>query len=939
MRLVTLLVLTTAIFASESADSAALVERAPMVAGLSLPSGNWTLALAAPTDPGVARKADRDGLTTAGKAFLTAVQAAKNGPDATSRLALDQFVTVLGASAAGSRADALDPVYARRAARGGSLRGLGASAAVTALERALAEACRMLPVERWTGPGGATLDQRRDAFGIGGWVLTQPARSGKPAQVIYAMLHPAPQFLADPGLHLVVELPAGADPATDAGKATTARLFRDAQPVAAWVGGKLTANNWRAAVAEPQGEDYAPGLLPPHLVLCDLDGDVARLVVESGALAALKDGTPAEADRFVADAARLLPDTPRLDLVGQYLFRYAHDSPDPRFPTLIGGQGATGEIHQTARQTLATAAGGQCRGDCDDLGELYQTIAEKQSRMGHMLILPGHTAFATARQAGGTWTVELMQTGPTYAISAPDLPEALRLTWRKFDPTSPFSPDHLGVLLRFSGENQRGQFGLGWRIFSDPAYAKTMIDVQRDWQYQTYARAIAKMTKLVAAGDTDVANYNELASLYRTTGQWERAIDLLRQSLAKATDPESILELRRDLIGLLRRAGRGEEAKAELAKAGEDLDAAAARLGQRTPQAAMSLAMAMLAAGDQAGARTLMERRAMAPLTEMLTRIVAGVQQGALTRERWQSDGNLASVRRILGTFIGTQSALLARAGDQAATDPGLQAMRRNLDLWAARIAFLDVDGPAESLPIYASIARLHALDLGRDEFDRLIASATPATGKRDHLERPLELAAARPADLGWIALSPAYWAGLQGRALVGRDAQDDDDDEDADNPDPAKSDRSKVVALARKVVEARDRCVKLGLVSDSLEMIVHQTALVAAVIGGDDKLLRERLRFVATRKDKRLYESVSRTLGQLAPYCDTARWAAVLKAWADEVDYQPKWFAIAWTAAVAGGREQALATATMAAQRFPADKAFAEEAAFMATVLKPAAK
>ena len=178
--------------------------------------------------------------------------------------------------------------------------------------------------------------------------------------------------------------------------------------------------------------------------------------------------------------------------------------------------------------------------DCDDLGELYQTIADKQGRMGHLLILPGHTAFATARKNGNMWTVELMQTGPTYAISAADLPEALRQTWKKFDQTAPFSPDHLGVLLRFSGENQRGHFGLGWRIFSDPEYAKTMIDVQRDWQYQTYARAITKMKRLIEAGDKDTANYHELAALYSVTGQCERAIELQRQTLESATDPESI---------------------------------------------------------------------------------------------------------------------------------------------------------------------------------------------------------------------------------------------------------------------------------------------------------------------------------------------------------------------------------------------------------------
>lgn len=942
MRLpILLLALSTSLLAAaETVEAADLRGRSSQVAALTLPDGSWTVG---PTsDPATTRRAERDAVVAAGKTFLAAVKTAKNGPDAASRIALEQFLTTLAASGAGSRPDALDPAYARRAVRGGALRGIGADAAAPAVEQAVTAACAFTAIARWTGPNGAVLEQRANAFGESGWVLTEAGTGGKPGPIRYARVHPDPQFLPAPDLDLVVELPAGADPMQDGAKATAARLVHQGTVVAEWTpAAGLSAPAWRSVVREPRGDDMAPGLLPPHLVLCDIDGDVAQLVVEGGALVPLKNGTPAEAERFVAEAAKVLTDTPRLDLIGQHLFRYAHDSPDPRFPSLIGGDGATGDIHQTVTQTLSTAAGGQCRGDCDDLGELYQTIAEKQGRLGHLLILPSHTAFATARQHDGQWTVELMQTGPTYAISAPELPEALSRTWKKFDQTAPFSPDHLGVLLRFSGENQRGPFGLGWRIFSDPAYAKIMIDVQRDWQYQTYARAIAKMRKLVADGDTDTANYNELAALYRVTGQWDLAVEWQRKTLAQATAPESLLEMRRDLITALRRAGRTDEVKAELAKSAEDLQAAAPKLGPGLPQAAMSLAMTKLATGDSEGARTLMVERVMTPMTQLLTQLCAGVERGRLTAERWQSDGNLVAVRRILGTFINCQTALLIRAGNDAAREPSLQTMRRNVELWAARLAFLDAATPAETLGTYAGIARLHSLDIGREALDREVSAATPADGKRDHLARPADLAAARAEDVRWIALSPGYWAMRQGRALLGKQADTAEDEEsaEANAPDPAQADRAQVVAFGKKAVEMRDRCVKLGMVSDRNDAVAHQAALIAAVIGGDDKLLRERLRYVASRKDKRLYESCSRTLGQLAPYCDTARWAAVLKAWADEVNYQPKWFAIAWAAAVNGARDQAIATAKMAAQRFPTEKAFAEEAAFMADVLKQPAK
>ena len=41
--------------------------------------------------------------------------------------------------------------------------------------------------------------------------------------------------------------------------------------------------------------------------------------------------------------------------------------------------------------------------------------------------------------------------------------------------------------------------------FPEPDYAATMIDVQRDWHYQTYQRAIHKMLKMIEDGDTDNA--------------------------------------------------------------------------------------------------------------------------------------------------------------------------------------------------------------------------------------------------------------------------------------------------------------------------------------------------------------------------------------------------------------------------------------------------
>jgi hypothetical protein len=232
-------------------------------------------------------------------------------------------------------------------------------------------------------------------------------------------------------------------------------------------------------------------------------------------------GKPEDAQRFYREAAAALPNAEHLDLIGEYLLMYAYDSPDPRNPALIGTRTVSGDIHQTAAQTVATTAGGMMRGDCDDLSELDQEIAELQGRNAQMIGLPAHAALVWADpRPGGTWITYLLQTGQPLGFEAPTLPDGLELAYKSFGSGELFDRTKLEVLLRFSGENTRSSWYLSWRIFADPDYARTMIDVQRDWHFQTYQRAIVKMQELVAAGDEDPANYTELAGLYHYTGQY-----------------------------------------------------------------------------------------------------------------------------------------------------------------------------------------------------------------------------------------------------------------------------------------------------------------------------------------------------------------------------------------------------------------------------------
>ncbi|MBI4613206.1 MAG: hypothetical protein HY720_06305, partial [Planctomycetes bacterium] len=299
--------------------------------------------------------------------------------------------------------DEFPPSFARRLVRHGWLDRVLPEAArehARALEAGLDEATRFRPIETFKGEGLA-LTKFEDAFGKGGWLLQAPARTA------YTLTPPRPHYhpKAWEGLRdarLVVELPGGVDPnrREDFWKETTAlRLFHRGTLLASWekeAGFRADQAAWRRVVPELGSGGVLKTLLPPHLLLVDLAGDVRALFTPHGRLVPPQDATPAESDRFLAEAVAALPDPPHLDLFGEYFFQYVYDSPDTANPSLVGNKKQRGDIHQTARETLSSVFGGMCRGDCDDLSEMYAEIATRQGKLAHVLYLPAHAAAAWA---------------------------------------------------------------------------------------------------------------------------------------------------------------------------------------------------------------------------------------------------------------------------------------------------------------------------------------------------------------------------------------------------------------------------------------------------------------------------------------------------------------------------------------------------------------
>jgi hypothetical protein len=833
----------------------------------------------------------------------------------------------------GQAMDEVFPSTARRLVRHGWLRlwfpaGRGAEA-VRAVEDAVAAAEAPRPITTYLGPN-LRLDELRDAFGRGGWTYRDPAG------VRYLMPEERPEMLGESiGLALVVQLSVhpdaiGIPPFTPA-DIRSASVVAGHDPLATWTpagGFQTDLARWTEHV-QPAGKNLVHGILPPHIAITDLYGDVVALAVAGGLLRPTTDGSHAAAEQFLNDAAKLLPDAPSLDLIGNYLFTYVYPSPDPRHPELVGNKQTKGNVQQTVWQLCATTAGGLMRGDCADIAELYQTIADRQGRHPIIIGLPAHAACAWAEQHADLWQVFVLQTGPALQFSDHELPEALRKAYTSFDPGMAFDPDQVPLLLRFSGEVSRSSWQLSWRIFQDPAYAQTMIEVQRDWHYQTYQRGIATMRRLIEAGDHDPANYQELSGLATFTGQYALAADYHQQALARTTDSSSQLTMAVEQIDLLVHADHPDQA---LTLAKDLLDhqypAQRERLGDAALQVALELAGACL--GDRArpdlhavGARVLTE--IVGPILDPeINQLRTWLNGSSFNREAWDNNPRFGSLRHQLETYIGLATTCMRSSKAEHPSDEVInRALTSAIQEWLNGIAFHDFEEDSAVMVRYAAAGNWYAVVFGEAEFDHMLDSASlPTAGKIDHGQRiggSWQVA----SDLPWIKASVPYWFGRLAECFSA----------ERKNLDPAL-----ILRLSRCLLEAHQATVRIGLDDPSATTMVSLGQEIAAMIAHDSQGLHQALRTVAESQSKELRDDAAQWLGDAARFLDPTWYAQVLQAWRDEVDYKPKYFWIAWRAAVSGAPRQALMAARLAAERFADDQAFSEEYAFMRTLLEPAA-
>ncbi len=830
------------------------------------------------------------------------------------RVALSAILAQVAVEDEAGSIESLPPAFARRLVRAGWPADLGLPPSVLGELRGAVQAATVLrPEARFAGASSA-LTWWTDALGNGVWTLSTPERAG------FARPEPGPAYFYDTRpATLVVRLPPGADPLREASRWEAAELYLGPARIAAHDAGGFAVDRagWRRAYPlSPELADpgMLPDALPPHLLVVAPDGDVLALVTAHGVLRPARDGSPQEVERFVADAAAVLPDAAHLDLIGQHLVVYAYDSPDTRRPGLVGTAQIAGDIHQTAPETLATHVGGRYRGDCDDLSELYLEIARRQGRTAHLIGLPAHAALAWAEPDDAGWRTYVLHTGQPRLFAGSSLRESLERAYKSFGSGEVLDFTKLEILLRFSGENTRSSWYLSDRVFADAQYARTMIDVQRDWHFQTYQRAIVKMQRMLGDGDVDAGNLSELAGLYHYTGQYARAARTLERGAELAGSAQTRLSMQVDRLSALLRSGRRDAAR-ELVEAlrRAEIPALEAEMQRSLVEPYLSLADALLDRdGDPAlGLDVLADD--VTPRIDPLIRELGRVLRESGGSLGWSGDESDA-VRYQMRWYVATAVRALnvTRSGELRA-HPARVLLAASTARWIDQVAFGDLDPSESVLTRYAVVGRWHR---GVDpDWDERVEAAGPITdGAPDHRDRtPGD--ALRERDLRWTAASPAYWSGQLAELFSEHDGS---------------VDLSPVPGLVERVLATRARAQALGLDHPGFDENERDALLMRALVQRDAELLRRLLRGIRSAGDRRERVEIASWLAAAARALPLDWYREVMGIFRAELNYKPLYFWIAWNAALSGAPQHALLVADLAAREFADDPAFAQERDFM---------
>lgn len=808
------------------------------------------------------------------------------------------------------------PSLLRRLTAQGWLDGvLGPLPELAALRNAVRTAAALQVVGRWSGDD-YVLEDLRDAFGRRVMTLRSPAGCARLHE------HAPSSYDSTPPRMVVQRFAAGSDPLSDA-LPLAAECWWGRVRIAEWNatdGFRADPAAWRMALADEGpgvGDDTVVDWRPPHLVLDDASGAVTALCTGHGLLRPAASASTEERERFLTDAARLCPDAAHLDLIGQYLFAYVHDSPDPTLPDLIGVNDTKGDIHQTIDQTIATVCAGVMRGDCDDLSEVYHALLTRQGHLPQVFNLPRHAACGWSLKQGDQWTTQILHTGQPLAFHGDTLEESLAQAFGHFDQENTDNGTLVHILLRFAGENTRSAWRLGSRIMHDAEYARTMIAVQRDWHYHTFAEGITTMRRLIADGDAASANWSELTGLYRRTGQWRAAIAAERASLALIDDTMAQIDGRLTLISLL---VRDEQHAAADDEARELMRTVAQQFAEDQPALQQRVLHSIQQRLDAQKSPALAQELLIQNLLPNMEVRRPQLTQWARTRFNARAWATQASEERAqAATLIGAALYALEHRRHDLASDGDLQRLLAFSETWLDELAFLDTGDRDDVMSAYAIVGQLATTLLGDAAFDQLLMQANePEAWNDQHQQRARGLPQLM-RDLPWIRISVPYWSERLSTMLGNHETT---------------LDEKAALRLIPHLRAALAAYRRLDIDPAGLDQTLRWTAMIEALLTRNEDDLRVALRAYAERRDRRSDKMVTDNLEAMARHLPPAWFRRVLAVWDETAATKPGYFAIAWGCATRGDIPQALEAAALAARRFADDPAFIAEYAYLQQVL-----
>jgi hypothetical protein len=138
--------------------------------------------------------------------------------------------------------------------------------------------------------------------------------------------------------------------------------------------------------------------------------------------------------------------------LGEVPFVQVFDSPLDTARGLLGSKAQSGDIHQTAYQSLDRELGGKYLGDCDDLAEIFQQITRRQGKQSFVLGLPGHAACGWVQKTDDGYRMEFADTGPARFGEGAELEKVVEETERTYDDRGTMDFDPKAVLFLCSDD-------------------------------------------------------------------------------------------------------------------------------------------------------------------------------------------------------------------------------------------------------------------------------------------------------------------------------------------------------------------------------------------------------------------------------------------------------------------------------------------------------